>query len=131
VNARARYARILRTPHVMPLLVAALVARLPIGIDSLAIVLFLRQRTGSYAVAGAVAAAFALGAGAGAPLAGRLIDRFGQRGVLLPQALVHAVGLGALIGLALLDAPAGALAVVALVAGLAVPPISATLRPLW
>jgi hypothetical protein len=53
VNARARYARILRTPHVMPLLVAALVARLPIGIDSLAIVLFLRQRTGSYAVAGA------------------------------------------------------------------------------
>jgi MFS family permease len=131
VNARARYARILRTPHVMPLLVAALVARLPIGIDSLAIVLFLRQRTGSYAVAGAVAAAFAMGAGAGAPLAGRLIDRFGQRTVLLPQALVHAAALGALIGLTLLGAPAAVLAVVALVAGLAVPPISATLRPLW
>jgi MFS family permease len=131
VSARARYARILRTPHVTPLLVAALVARLPIGIDSLAIVLFLRERTGSYAIAGAVAAAFALGAGAGAPLAGRLIDRFGQRSVLVPQALVHAGGLGALIGLALLDAPAVALAPVALVAGLAVPPISATLRPLW
>ena len=131
MSARARYARILRAPHVTRLLVAALVARLPIGIDSLAIVLFLRERTGSYAIAGAVAAAFALGAGAGAPLAGRLIDRFGQRGVLVPQALVHAVGLGALIGLALLDAPAAALATVALVAGLAVPPISATLRPLW
>ena len=56
MSARARYARILRTPHVRPLVIAAMVARLPIGMDSLAIVLFLRQRTGSYAVAGVVAA---------------------------------------------------------------------------
>jgi hypothetical protein len=47
VSARARYARVLRTPHVLPIMAAALVARLPIGIDSLAIVLFLRDRTGS------------------------------------------------------------------------------------
>ncbi|MEA2320657.1 MAG: hypothetical protein QOD81_507, partial [Solirubrobacteraceae bacterium] len=99
MSARARYARILRTPHVLPLMVAALVARLPIGIHSLAIVLFLRERTGSYAVAGVVAAAFALGAGAGAPLAGRLVDRFGQGRVLVPAALLHAGFLAALVGL--------------------------------
>jgi MFS family permease len=130
-GARARYARILRTPHVLPLMAAALVARLPIGIDSLAIVLFLRQRTGSYAAAGIVSAAFALGGGAGAPLAGRLIDRFGQRRVLLPLALGHAAGLGGLVALALLDAPVPVLVIVALTAGLSIPPISATLRPLW
>jgi MFS family permease len=130
-SARARYARILRTPHVLPLMAAALVARLPIGIDSLAIVLFLRQRTGSYAAAGIVAAAFALGGGAGGPLSGRLIDRFGQGRVLVPLALVHAAGLGGLVGLALLDAPIPLLVLAALLAGLAIPPISATLRPLW
>jgi MFS family permease len=130
-SARARYARILRTPHVLPLMAAALVARLPIGIDSLAIVLFLRQRTGSYAAAGIVSAAFALGGGAGAPLSGRLIDRFGQARVLVPLALVHAAGLGALVGLALLDAPIPLLVLAALLSGLAIPPISATLRPLW
>jgi MFS family permease len=130
-DARARYARILRTPHVLRLMSAALVARLPIGIDSLAIVLFLREETGSYAAAGAVSAAFALGGGTGAPLLGRLIDRFGQGRVLVPLALGHAAGLGAVVALTLLGTPVGVLAVVALAAGLAIPPISATMRPLW
>jgi MFS family permease len=131
VSARRRYARVLRTPHVLPLMAAALIARLPIGIDALAIVLFLRERSGSYAAAGVVSAAFALGGGAGAPLAGRLVDRFGQGRVLVPLALVHAGGLAALVGLVLLDAPIVVLVLVAVVAGLAIPPISATLRPLW
>src|ERR687890_1817651 len=122
MSARGRYARILRTPHVLPLMAAAIVARLPIGIDSLAIVLFLRQETGSYAAAGVVSAGFALGGGAGAPLLGRLIDRFGQGPVLVPLALGHAAGLGALVGLTLLGAPVAVLAVVALGAGLAIPP---------
>jgi MFS family permease len=130
-GAGARYARILRTPHVLRLMAAALVARMPIGIDSIAIVLFLRQQTGSYAAAGVVSAAFALGGGAGAPLLGRLIDRFGQGPVLVPLALGHAAGLGALVGLTLLGTPVAVLAVVALGAGLAIPPISATMRPLW
>jgi MFS family permease len=115
----------------MPLMVAALVARLPIGIHSLAIVLFLRERTGSYAAAGLVAAVFALGAGAGAPMSGRLIDRFGQGRVLMPLALLHAGFLAGLVGLALIDAPLVLLAPAALLAGLGIPPISATLRPLW
>jgi len=131
VSARARYARVLRTPHVLPLMASALVARLPIGIDSLAIVLFLRDRTGSYATAGIVSAAFALGSGAGAPVSGRLVDRFGQRGVLVPLALVHTGALAALVGLALASAPTALLLPAALLAGATIPPISATLRPLW
>lgn len=131
MSARGRYARILRAPHVVSLLVAALIARLPIGIDSIAIVLFLRERTGSYAAAGIVSAAFALGGGAGAPLSGRLIDRFGHRRVLVPLALVHGGGLILLVVLALLDAPVALLLPVALVGGAAIPPISSTMRPLW
>jgi MFS family permease len=131
VTARGRYARILGTPHVRAMMLAAVVARLPIGIDSLAIVLFLRDRTGSYAAAGIVSAAFAVGGGVGAPVEGRLIDRFGHRRVLVPLALAHAAGLAVLVTLALLDAPIAILVVAAFVAGFAIPPISATMRPLW
>src|SRR3954447_4362876 len=104
MTARGRYARILSAPHVLALMVAALVARLPIGIDALAIVLFLRERTGSHAAAGIVSAAFALGGGVGAPLSGRLVDRFGHRRVLVPLALVHGGGLTMLVGVGLLGA---------------------------
>jgi MFS family permease len=131
VSGRGRYARILATPHVPAMMLAAVVARLPIGIDSLAIVLFLRERTGSYAAAGIVSAAFAVGGGAGAPVEGRLIDRFGHRRVLVPLAVLHAGGLAVLVALALLGAPIAVLALAAFVAGFAIPPISATMRPLW
>ena len=53
------YARILRHPRMAALYAAALVARLPVGINGLAVVLFLREQTGSFAVPGAVAAKLA------------------------------------------------------------------------
>ena len=57
-----RFARVLRAPDVARPLGAAVLARMPIGIDSLATVLFVRAETGSFARAGLVAAAL-LGAG--------------------------------------------------------------------
>src|SRR3954468_11326378 len=92
------YLRILRIPHMTPLLAASLFARLPIGINGLATVLFLRDRAGSYAVAGATAGALALGAGLGAPIGARLVDRFGPR-ALLGLAVAHGVGLIGFIAL--------------------------------
>ena len=67
---RRRYRASCARPHVAPLLLAALIARLPIVMSASAIVLFLRAETGSYAPAGVVAAAFALGAGGAAPCRG-------------------------------------------------------------
>ena len=130
MSARQRYARVLRAPHVAPLLAAAVVARMPIGIGALAIVLFLREETGSYGRAGVVAGAFALGGAVGAPAIGRLVDRFGQTRLLVPVALGHAAGLGALVALGLLGAPLTLLMATALVTGICIPPISAVLRPL-
>ena len=65
-----RFARVLRAPDVARLLGAAVLARMPIGIDSLGIVLFVRAETGSFARAGLVAAAFGLGVGFSAPILG-------------------------------------------------------------
>jgi MFS family permease len=122
-----RYLEILRTPHVGRLFAASLLARLPMGINGLAIVLLLRAETGSFSVAGATAGALALGTGLGAPLAGRLIDALGAR-MLLVLAAVNAVGLLAIVGLARAGAPAGALVGAALVSGAAFPPTSSVMR---
>jgi MFS family permease len=111
--------------------VASVLARLPLGIHALALVLFLRERTGSYGTAGILTAVFALGAGAGAPLAGRLIDHIGQRRVLPPMAIAHAVTLVGLVMLVLRDVPPAALAPVAFLAGLCLPPMSSVMRSLW
>lgn len=129
--ADSRYAAILRTRHVGPLLGASLLGRLPIGIHGLAIVLFVRGETGSFAIAGAVSGAFALGAGIGAPVAGRLIDRFGQARVLVPLALLHAAALVGLVGSTAAGAPTAAMMACALVAGTGIPPLSSVLRSLW
>jgi MFS family permease len=130
-TARARYGRVLRTPHAARLISAGVLARMPQGITSIALVLFLKAETGSYARAGAVAAAFALGSGAGAPLGGRLIDRHGQGRVLRPMSLIHATGLLTLVGLTYAGAPMSALLICGLAGGLATPPVGSALRTLW
>jgi MFS family permease len=122
-----RYLEILRTPHVGPLFAASLLARLPIGINGLAIVLLVRAETGSFGIAGATAGALALGTGLGAPLTARLIDRLGER-VLLVLAAVSAAALLAVIALARAGAPSAALVTAALTAGAAFPPASSVVR---
>lgn len=124
------YAAIFRTPRVGVLLAATVVARLPIGINHLAVVLFVREVTGSYAAAGVVVGALALGTAAGAPLQGRLIDRMGRR-MLAPLAGGHAAGLLGLWALGSAGAPAWLLAAAALATGVAMPPTSSVLRALW
>src|SRR5829696_6764063 len=68
MSGRARYAAILRTPHVAPLLGASMLARLPYGMFALALVLYMVEARGSYAVAGLVDGAFGIGAAIGSPL---------------------------------------------------------------
>jgi len=126
-----RYAEALRVPHVAPLIAATLIARFPIGINALALILYLREQTGSYAVAGIVAGGLAAGSGVGAPVQGRLVDRFGQRSVLVPLAFVHAAALGSVVALTELGAPTAALLACSLSAGFAIPPTSAVLRSMW
>jgi MFS family permease len=106
---------------------AMIVARMPIGIDGLALVLFLRHEGRSFGVAGATAGALALGSALGAPVAARLIDRLGPR-VLVALAAVHSAGLGVVIALALSGAPSALLLPVTFLVGLALPPISSVLR---
>ena len=130
-GARERYARVLRAPGARGMLLAELPARLPIGINGLAIVLFCREHPGSYAAAGAVAAAFGLAVGLSAPLLGRVIDRRGLAPVVVPGAIVHAVAMGGLVACGLSGAPVGVLVLLAALAGVAIPPLGSISRALW
>jgi MFS family permease len=113
------------------MLALSVLARLPLGINALAIVLLMRHEGYSFGAAGAAAGAMAIGVGASGPYISRLIDRHGQRPVLAPLAVAHAVGLTLITVVALAHASQGAVIAAALLAGIAFPPIGAVMRPLW
>jgi MFS family permease len=126
----AIYGRILRVPGVAVLIAAATLTRLPFAINGLAVILFMREATGSFATAGLVAGSMALGAGLGAPFAARLVDRRGAVW-LLPLATVHGLAILALWGLGEIDAATAVLVATAIVAGASFPPSGAVLRSRW
>ncbi|HTE60635.1 MAG TPA: MFS transporter [Solirubrobacteraceae bacterium] len=120
---------LLGTPAVARLFATSILARVPLATIGIVAILRTRELTGSYAAGGAAAAAFALASGCSQPLLARLVDRGGQARVLLPGALVTAV---ALVVFALLPAgtPLPAIMATTLVAGLATPPLGASMRTL-
>ena len=127
----ASYRGFLATAHVPSLLGLAVLARLPAGVNALAVVLFLEARTGSFAVAGLVAGALAGGGAVGAPLQGRLVDARGARRVLLPLSIVHAAGLAGIVVLGEAGAGVVPMMLVAFAGGAALPPVSSVTRTLW
>ena len=125
-DAGVRPGDLLRRPQVARLLVSALVGRLPNGMVPVALVLFARDSGSGFGRAGLLTAAYSLGCCLGGPALSRVMDLRGQ-----PVALV-AGGVVSSAMLAALPWSPGALAfAVALVAGLATPPLEPALRTLW
>jgi MFS family permease len=125
-----RYAALLARPHMAPLLAAAFVGRLPVGMYSLGTVLFLSRETGSFAVAGAATGAFAIAAGVSAPFLGRTIDRVGQTPVLVGCAIGFPASVAGLIAVGESTSLTLPLLACAVASGVAMPPLFATLRTL-
>ena len=126
----ATYSRVLRVPGFAILIASTTITRLPFAINGLATILFLRAETGSFATAGLAAGALALGAGVGAPLAGRLVDRQGAV-FLMPLAIGHATAILSLWALGEAGAPTSMLVACAAVAGVCFPPSGSVLRSRW
>jgi MFS family permease len=125
-----RYRAVLAMPHMASLVAAAFLGRLPVGMFSLAVVLFLSSETGSYAVAGAATGAFAIAGGVSAPIIGRLIDRVGQAPVLVACAAGFPAAVAALILVGEGGSVTLAILACAVACGLTFPPLFATLRAL-
>jgi MFS family permease len=126
----ARYRSVLSVPGCARVLATALIARLPQGMTSLGILLLIRTHTGSYAVAGIAVGAYDFATAAGAPVVGRLVDRFGRRRVLGPGAMLQTVVLVALVVAAHAGAGAVWLVVLSALAGGLWPPIAPSVRAL-
>ena len=127
----ARYATVLRGRGTAVPLAASLVGRLSLGTTGLALLLLVREASGSYATAGLVSAAYALAFALFGPARARAADRSGPVRVLLLTSLLHPLGLVALVLLAAADAPTLLLLLPALLGGATIPPHGPVMRALW
>lgn len=110
---------------------SAFVARMPMAMLGIGIVLLVTAYRDSYAEAGVVAAAAVATGSLAAPLQARLADRYGQPRVLAPLLVVHAV---ALIAVVLAVTRSQSLVVVGLLAavsGASLPKFDAFVRVRW
>jgi MFS family permease len=121
---------ILRRPQVTPILASALLGRLPSNAMGLLLALTARHIGLSFAATGLTTGAYAIAVGVSAPPLGRLIDRLGQRPVLLTCGISSG-----LVWLAIAALPMGApgyvLGILGVLGGLAVPPLGSSTRALW
>jgi len=125
------YRRVLGLPGALAFSLSGLVARLPISMVSLGIVILVSTRTGSYAFAGTVSAAFLITNAVCAVLQARLIDRRGQSRVLPYTVGLFAGGLALMMLCVELDLPAPWPHLWAAVSGAAMPQIGSCVRARW
>jgi MFS family permease len=92
-----RYRQVLSDRRARGFSIAGFVARLPLSMTGIGIVLLVSLTTGSFGQAGLLTAVVTLTAAVVAPLWGRTIDRVGQARVLLLAALINNVSLAVLI----------------------------------
>ena len=125
------YRRVLALPGALAFSASGLVARLPISMVSLGIVLLVSGSTGSYSLAGSVSAAYILANALLAVVQGRLTDRFGQSRVLPLGIAVFAVSLSLLMWSVQSGQDTVLTHVLAFVAGGALPVVGSAVRARW
>lgn len=125
------YAAFFRLPGIPRLLAIALFARMPVGMMSLALLMHMRELSGSFAFAGGIVGTYFIAMAASAPIQGRYADRSGPRRILIATGIVQPIALGLLLFAAPLHLPLAAVVPLAVIAGAFVPPISVLTRTLW
>jgi MFS family permease len=126
-----RYRAVLARPGALRFSATAMLARLPISIDTLGIVLLVTGLSRSYALAGGLSAAYTVANAAMSVVQGRLLDRLGQWRVLPVAATVFGVAIVVLVATLESGASDAAAYVAAAVAGAAYPPIGSCVRARW
>lgn len=129
MTTTAKRRSILSAPGAPALLGSSIIARLPLAMFGIALLVHAQRLTGSFAVAGAASGAYAIASAVAAPFLGGVVDRCGQSRVLVSGAAVTAL---VLIANGLLPSGTSALLLVALAAatGLVTPPLAACVRTL-
>jgi MFS family permease len=124
----ATYMQVLSRPGLLRVVSSQLFARFPFGLMSLAFVLHIQEKSGSYALAGLALGLETVGVAISGPLLGRWMGGFGVRRTLIVSASISAT---TIFVIALAPLPAEFLAVLCLVVGLSSPPIQSAVRTIY
>jgi MFS family permease len=128
----ADYREVLRTPGALRPVIGALLARLPIAMLGLSLLLYVQRETGSFAVAGLISAGTLVGVASGAIVQGRVMDAVGRPTVpLLVAAGLFTVAVTAGIVAIEAHAPVSVLIVLAFGIGATQPTVGSASRALW
>lgn len=125
------YREIFSIPGALKFSAAGVIARLPIALLGLGLVLFIQSETGSYGQAGIVAATFMTAQAISNPFLGKQVDRHGQATVMVPATIIHVLALLGLLAVVYLQLWPGLLFAAAAVAGATVGSVGALVRARW
>jgi MFS family permease len=125
------YRAAFRQPGTVAFCSAAFVARFSMAVYPIACVLLISLRTGHYGFAGLLGGIYVFANGAGNPLLGRMVDRFGQRRVVLPATAVHVAAVVVVIALARTHEPDLAFIPPVAVAGFSYLAMGSLVRARW
>ncbi|MDR0247781.1 MAG: MFS transporter [Burkholderiales bacterium] len=131
LNARNRYLKFLQEPDVRTILITSLITRMPVGMSSLAFLMYLKQITGSLAFAGAHVGIYLVAMSMAAPIMGRLIDRFGAQRLLWVTGIVHPLSLWLILLPDTISLPTAFITACMIVAGVFCPPLIILTRAVW
>jgi predicted MFS family arabinose efflux permease len=124
------YRRLLAQPDVREAFAVSLLARLPIGMGGLALLLLIQLNEDSYASAGFVTSAYIAGLAGAAPVLGRLIDRLGPDAILAACAALYPIALIGVVVTATRELPLAWTVAFAACAGASLPPVTVCQRAL-
>ncbi|TFH72054.1 MFS transporter [Cellulomonas sp. HD19AZ1] len=125
------YRDVLARPGALAFSATGVVARLPMSMVGIGIVLMISSLYGSYGLAGRVSAAMVVAQAAGGPQIARLVDRYGQARVMRPAIVVSATSIVGLIVAASVHAPSAWLYVTAVLAGATIGSFGSLVRARW
>ena len=125
------YRDVLARPGAVAFSATGVLARLPMSMLGIGIVLMISELYGSYGLAGAVSAVYVIAQAVCSPQLARLVDRHGQARIMRPAVAISATGSVALILLASAHAPAGWLYVAAVLTGATIGSFGSLVRARW
>ncbi len=126
-----RYRRVLGMSGAWRFSASGVVARMPMSMVTLGLVLLIEAKTGSYGLAGAVSAAYMAASALTSPLLGRAMDKYGQSTILVPMIGLFVIGLVATVVAVDAGWPTPVPHMFAALAGVGYPPIGACVRSRW
>jgi MFS family permease len=125
------YRQLLSDPRSRAFSLAGLLARMPLSMTALSIVLLVSAMTGSYGRAGIITGTATVAGAVAAPLWGRYIDRVGQARVLILAGLICNVSLTLLLLTVLAGLPLVVTLVTAVGVGLGFSSAGSCVRARW